>query len=115
MTTSQRSQVMVSMDKVARSLAAHRADYPEAREAIDSLAEDIADLLTALEAPAREAFEAAAREPQDEAAPVPGEVTGLITQARDAMGGAGSNDEEHEALLALTGYLAGLYGIAEAV
>lgn len=116
MATSRISRVMISADKVARSLAAHRADYPEAREVIDSLTEDLADATPGLlGGPAREAFEAAARSaPQDEVAPVPEEVVRLLADANDAMGEGGSNDGEHTALQALAEFVAGLYGMTGA-
>jgi hypothetical protein len=101
-------------EKLTRSLAEHWADYPEAREAINSLVTDLGTALLLLDEETREfeAFQEAVR-----ARPVNTRIldaTGvpaMIDRARTAMSDIGSNDAEHDCLEELTEHVARLYGL----
>jgi len=98
---------------IAASLAGHRRDYPEASEAVESMTVNLPDALGMSEGETAEFARWAHTNPEWKAAPRPEDVQELLNDAWHAMSDGGSNDEEHDALYALTDWVAQLYDIKE--
>jgi hypothetical protein len=98
---------------IAASLAGHRRDYPEASEAVESITVNLPDALGMSEGERAEFTRWVHTDPEWKAAPRPEDVQELLDDAWHAMGDGGSNDEEHDALYALTDWVAQLYDIKE--
>lgn len=97
---------------VAASLSGHRRDYPEAREAVESMIVNLPETeLGMTEAETAEFAGWAHTDPEWEAAPRPAEVLEMLARARHASGECGSNDAEHESLIELTDFVAELFKV----
>jgi len=98
---------------VARSLATHRGEYPEARLALDSLAADLAEVTEVADdaIPAFMAAAAVGTAPDPRAdRDLPQEMADVLAAAEAALCGD-SYDAEHDALRDLAEYLRGLYAV----
>jgi len=98
---------------IARSLAAHRDEHPEARLALDRLTADLAEVTEVADdsIPAFMAAAAAGTTPEPRAdRDLPQEMVDVLAAAEAALCGD-SYDAEHDALRDLAEYLQDLYAV----
>lgn len=110
---------------IAQSLRAHRRDYPEACEALDSMTQDLADVLAGhnqlgASQRGRESFRTAAgyylapasAAADPDRAPVPGRITDALARADRALNGD-SPGIKHDTLEELAELIRDLYAVPE--